>query len=163
MRGLAMGPDVGGIELRDAADNLVFASHRPQQAMMQVLTGQIVTSEHTPDSFYGGGHIVDHPIGATALSGARVMGWLELNTTTGIIPAGDQFEFSGSATVEGLERALADRASTLILVTLSPLIVGSTVYIREEWWNNAASGPAVTIPALTIDYDIRLYRMIGGS
>ncbi|MBX3488855.1 hypothetical protein [Parvibaculum sp.] len=161
-----MGPDVGGIELRDAADNLIFASHRPQQAVLQVLTGQIVTSAHAPDGFYAAGHIADHPIGSTSLSVSRVMGWIKMNTATGIIPGGDEFEFSGSATIEGLERVLSDRAETAILLTLSPLISGGNVYIREEWWNNANAGPGfpnVTIPALTVDYDVRLYTMIGGS
>jgi len=164
--GLEIGPHVGGIELRDAAGDLVFASHRKHQAVLQVLTGQIVTASHAPDGFYAAGHITDHAIGATALSDVRVDGWIRVNTTTGLIPGGDEFEFSGSATIEGLERVLSDRASTAILLTISPVIAGGTVYIREEWWNNAVSGlgfPAVTIPALTIDYDVRLYGMLGGS
>ncbi|MEW6092212.1 MAG: hypothetical protein AB1647_14955, partial [Pseudomonadota bacterium] len=124
-----IGPSVGGIELRDADDALVFSSARPQMAVLQVLTGQIVTEAHSPGGLYSAGHTVDHAIGSTSLSDLRVKGWAKMNTTTGIIPGGVEFEFSASATIQGLERILSDRATTAILLTISPVIFGGTVYI----------------------------------
>jgi hypothetical protein len=111
----------------------------------------------------------DHNLGAVPAGATIVLGAVRVATASDFLPDNKPQEFSGSVVLNGRQYRANSSFSYQIMIwqTIAPRIAGGNVYIRERWWNAATntqpSYTGVDIPALSLEYDLRLCGWVGGA
>jgi hypothetical protein len=161
-----------GVYTMRAPDGTIIM--RTDRAMLAVLgrkAGTLALSAHTPDNS-GGIPVLkstDHNLGAVPTGATIVLGAVRVATASDFLPANKPQEFSGSVVLNGRQYRFDSSFAYQIMIwqTVGPLISGGNVFIRERWWNAATntqpSYTGVNIPALDLEYDLRLCGWVGGS
>ncbi|MFN4229854.1 hypothetical protein [Parvibaculum sp.] len=155
------------IRLKNDAGHTVFSTDLPMMAVLASYTGTLNLPSHAPELSYTATHQTDHLIGAVPPAADRVLAWGQLSDPSDYIPANRPFDLSGGVVLTGNAVKFSGYAQQIYLwQCLQPLVSGGNLYLRETWFNHRSSSPAyagVTIPAISIDYNLRAVAFVGGS
>lgn len=155
------------IELTADDGHLVFSTDLPMMAVAAKFTGTLDIPAHPPEVSNSANHQTDYFIGTVPDAARRVIGWGRLAEPSLYLPANRPFDLSGGVVLAGNAIKASSFAQIISLWTcIQPVIIASALYLRETWFNHAFSSPpygGVTIPAVSIDYDLRAVFFTGGS
>lgn len=150
----------------DDSGNVIFTTDKAMLAGLTRYTGTINTSPHAPTGSTTTLFSTDHFIGS-ANGGDILFGWMASGSSGQFLPVGEVCDFSGTVIIDGIAMKYSSSYSLIIyaIIAVSLKVSGGNIYIVEHGWSHSYSSPpipGVTIPALTIDYEIYAGKMVGG-
>lgn len=158
------------IELLGDADEEIFSTDLPMMAVLDSYQGQIVTAEHAALLNDFTFKLTDHLIGPVNPAADRTIGWGRVvSPASTYLPVNRPFNLSGSHVLTGRAYNPGGGFGVAIttLITLAPFVTSGNLYLREEWVNGYRNTtpvyPPITIPSMTIDYDLRAVAFVGGN
>ncbi len=145
----------------------IFTTEQATMACLGKFTGTLNTSSHAPEASLSAFHDVDHDIGPAPAGATAVIAWGKISTPTAYIAAGRPFAFSESRIFDGSafwQSGFAQFITTFVF--FSCVLTAGRVVIRESYITHSnGSSPVfsgVTIPAYSLQYDIRPIAFVGG-
>jgi hypothetical protein len=154
------------MRLIDGDGNVIFTTEKAMLAGLRHYSGSINTSSHAPTGTHTTRFSTDHFIGAAA-GGDILFGWMTIGDSGKFLPVGEVCDFSGTVVIDGAANKTSGFALIIYaLIAVSLKVSGGNVYLVEHGWSHShttPSIPGVTIPAMTVNYEIYAGKMVGGD